>query len=155
MIVTLTKQLFILIVFLSLTALTAYGQTDPDKPPKPKVNLIGVWFYNGVGGITDSSNFDSTEWMNYKSLPIKSNDTIEFVDSISLIVNHKHKYNYKFNFKWTDVELNDHKFWQAYIIIDKYEYFIHFRLNEIEMQNRIGNHRWYGRFKETNKKNKK
>jgi hypothetical protein len=53
------------------------------------------------------------------------------------------------------VELNDNKFWQVYIIVDSNEYFVHFAYNGIEMQTKIGDHRWYGRFEEVSGLEKK
>lgn len=145
------KQIFFLTLF--FIPVVAFGQIYSQyKPPKPKATLKGVWYYTGVGGLSDSSHLDSTTRIHYTKLPIKSYDTIAFVDSTALIVNNHYKYNYRIEYKWSDVGINNNSFWEMYLLINGDEYFVHFSHNYIELQNRLNNHRWYGRFNLLTKK---
>jgi hypothetical protein len=141
------KQIFVLIVFL-IPAIFVGQVHSKDRPPKPKTILKGIWYYNGVGGLSDSSSLDSTIRIYYTKLPVKSHDTIAFIDSTTLTVNSRCKYNYKIEYKWSDAGINDNSFWQMYLIINDNEYFVHFAYDYIELQNWINHHRWYGRYSE-------
>ena len=147
------KQLFGLTVFLGLTALTVSGQTEKGKPQKTV--FIGTWYYNGIGSISDSAHLALTTLAKFKNLPIKNSDTLQFIDTTTLLVNHINKYNYKIEYKWSDYEVNGNQYWETFLIINDNKYFVHFTLDYIEMQNEIDNHRWYGRFEKAGKSKKK
>jgi hypothetical protein len=143
------------IVIVLFFSMVARGQTDQSKPAKPKVHFKGTWYYNGVGMLYNKEHLDSVSWITYNHLPINSDDTITFLDSTTLLINHSKKYNNRLDYKWSIVERNDSKYWETYIIVDGYEYFIHIAITHIEMQYQMDNIRWYGRFEEIDNSRKK
>lgn len=148
------RGILFLIAILLLRFTVAIGQTEQEKPPKP--NFKGTWAYNGVGMLYNNEHLDSVSLMaGYNHLPIKSEDTITFIDSNTLIINHYKKYNYGLDYKWSYIEINDSKYWQIFMIVDGYEYFVHLAFTHMEMQYHKGNIRWYGRFEEIDKSKKK